>query len=340
VEEKMTEDENKIVKKVENENENEKKKNLIPDSLRQKRNTQDEADGKRLMETLAKNAKKNNVYGDVLDTKRPGQMKMRSHVKVHSDLAAALFVGRKGDRQKKILPVVGLARFARQVGSIWDAARKDDPYADKVLLDIEKAFNDALAIADKKLKDVKKMVESDMELMIDSDFMESASPTVIEIDFYSPWAFRGLKLLQQYDRLVRMALAGRHIGLFTTEDWRGIVYEVAKPIRHTYIQSNKWVHTGVTRDDIAANNQVARKAKDVYLKKGNAFLIIDADVMKGERRAELAPVIHRESKLSQTPLSNETLADEAVTKENNDAVLKTDVVKINAVKKIKRKSTV
>ena len=223
---------------------------------------------------------------------RPGALKMTSEVAMHTQLGVALFYGRKGNQQKRIAPIVGLARFAKKVAEVWRAAGEDDPYADYVLLCIEDTYKTASARLERMTKDVEVSVKEDIEMIISTDFMESKKPTVLKTEFACPWAWRGLKLLKAYDHLVRMALAGRHIGLYTNEDWQAIVYESARGIRHMFIQAEKWMFTGIGRENIVEDDDYAKQAYETYLSKNKRdCLSLDDDVINGKRRARLSPEI-------------------------------------------------
>lgn len=223
---------------------------------------------------------------------RPGALRMASEVEFHTQLGVALFYGRKANPQRRIAPVVGLARFAKKVAEVWRAAGEDDPFADFVLLEIEACYDKADERLNRVLKDVELAVKTDIDMDMPDEFMVSKKPTRLKTQFVCPWAWRGLKLLIKYDKLVRLALAGRHIGLYTSEDWDAIVYESARGIRHMFLQADKWLYTGIGRENFKQKDDYARKAEETYEKKNRkACLEIDEDVMTGTRRAKLSPEI-------------------------------------------------
>src|SRR5690625_6753135 len=74
---------------------------------------------------------------------RPGRLTTQGTITLQSRQAHRLFYGRRADKAAGQYPIVGLVRFAKLVGDIWNAAADDDPYADMVLLAIETAHEDA-----------------------------------------------------------------------------------------------------------------------------------------------------------------------------------------------------
>ncbi len=218
----------------------------------------------------------------------PGAMQMSAVVKFHSTQSINLFRGRKGDPAKGVRPIIGLARFARQVSLVWSAASIDDPYADQVLLDIESAYEAAKATLESKEQTMKALLEGmeDFEVTLQA----SVDPVEITLQFYSPWGFRAAMLLKQFDKLVRMALTARHIGIFTEGDWLAIVRESARALRHMFNEVDGWTSTGVKREDIRNNTAVAKRAHNRYLEVKKGILVVDQEVIDGLYRAKLSPV--------------------------------------------------
>lgn len=221
---------------------------------------------------------------------RPGRLTTNGDITLHTRQAHKLFYGRRGEPQKKIFPVIGLVRFATNVGAIWTASEGDDPYADLALLEIEQEFDDAEKVLAQYAKSMDDMLENDVD-GINVSVMQSAKPVNLDIQFYSPWSYRGARLLAKYDKLVLKCLTAKHVGLMFDEDWERIVVRSGTRIRAMFQRSQLWRVTGVTRDDIAANNQVAQRAEEVYAKYLQQMLVMPDDVLRGERRAKLAPKV-------------------------------------------------
>ncbi len=259
----------------------------------------------------------------------PGAMQMSAVVKFHSTQSINMFRGRKGDPEKGIRPIIGLARFARQVSLVWSAAAIDDPYADQVLLDIEQAYDAAKMSLDAKEKTMTNLLEGldDFEVTLQA----SVQPVQITLQFYSPWGFRGAMLLKQFDKLIRMALTARHIGIFTEDDWVSIVRDAARSLRHMFNEVDGWVSTGVKREDIRNGTNVAKRAAARYeeLKKG--YLVVDQEVISGLYRAKLSPV----NRILEKYLSD-LAAQQLVLHENKQAAVGNVI--INEAEKTKSKA--
>lgn len=218
----------------------------------------------------------------------PGAIHTSAIVKFHSTQSVNLFRGRKGDPKNNVRPIIGLARFARQVALVWSASSIDDPFADQVLLDIEEAYEAAKEILDTREKTMNDLLHGmeDFEITIGA----SDAPVEFRLQFYSPWGFRGAMLLKQFDKIMRMALTAKHIGLFADNDWISIVNNSARALRHMFAQVDGWISTGLKREDIRQKNKLAKRAITKYDEAQGRRIILTAEVMSGLYRAKLSPV--------------------------------------------------
>lgn len=215
-----------------------------------------------------------------LVSKRPGMLRTCGEILIHTRSAHRLFYGRRKDEKNGVKPITGLVRFAINMNQLSDLAAQDDPYADAVLLKVEHK----LAEAERLIKDHVAALEellSDME-GITISFHESTDPVSVPLEFKTTYGFLAARLLGQYDKLVRLAQSAMHVGLFFQEDWARIVRKSGSVIRNVFWTSSSYRYTGVKRDDIAANNAIARRAIDKYGELPQAIL-------EGTKRAKYAP---------------------------------------------------
>ncbi len=227
------------------------------------------------------------MLGPGVQKMSPGAMQMSAVVKLHSRLAINLFRGRKGDPANNVRPIIGLARFARQSALVWTAAGSDDPYADQTLIAVEIAYEAAQKTVEYKINAMQSLLDG----LEDFDITVQASETPVSIDlkFFSPWGFRGATLLKQFDKLVRLALTARHIGVFTDDDWSRVIHEASQSIRHMFAQVDSWISTGVKRTDLLTNNRIAQRAKSRYKSARKNPFTFEPEVLAGNYRAKLSP---------------------------------------------------
>ncbi|MFK5892412.1 MAG: AcaB family transcriptional regulator, partial [Pseudomonadota bacterium] len=72
-------------------------------------------------------------------------------------------------------------------------------------------------------------------------------------------------------------------------DWERTVRNSGKLIRNVFWESSRYRYTGVTRNDIAANNAVARNAIE-------KFGELPQDILEGTKRGKFAPKIYERKK--------------------------------------------
>ena len=218
---------------------------------------------------------------------RPGPMRTQGEIVLHTRAAHRLFYGRRRDDKANIKPIIGLVRFSTNVNGIVECAANDDPWADAVLLKIEDRFTAANTLVKENIDVLEQLLDGMEGLSICLN--ESVKPVTLPVEFKTVYGFMGARLLGQYDKLVRLGLVARHVGLVFADDWGRLVGTPGRNIREVFWLSATYRYTGVTRNDVAANNEVARRAVAKYGK-------LPQDVLEGTRRAKHAPNIRSTGK--------------------------------------------
>lgn len=217
----------------------------------------------------------------------PPSMNMGAKLKLHTHLAINLFRGRRGDRAKNIRPIVGISLFAGLARTVWFAARDDDPYADMCLVEIERVHGECKECLDRHERALSELIETLDGLEVSIQTCEE--PLEIELNFSSPWSYRTVLLLLQYDRIVRLGLTARHVGFIGDQEWHDIVSDSGRNLRNLLGQVDRWIMTGVTRDDIRKNTAIAKRAQAMYATKKDRPLVLREDVLEGIHRARISP---------------------------------------------------
>ena len=212
----------------------------------------------------------------------PGPIRTQGEIVLHTRTAHRLFYGRRRDDKKKIIPIIGLVRFTININGIFQCAANNDPYADAILLQIEDQFSAANTLVAENIQALEQLLDSMDGLNICGH--GSVNPITLPVEFKTVYGFMGARLLGQYDKLVRLGLVANHVGLLYADDWNKLIGRVGSKVREVFFLSTQYSYTGVTRDDIAANNEVARRAATKYGE-------LPQDVVDGTRRAKRAPFI-------------------------------------------------
>jgi len=220
---------------------------------------------------------------------KPGILRTTGSLVLHTRGAHQLFYGRKKDEKNKIKPITGLVRFTLNMNQLYDLASKNDPYADAVLLTIEDGLRDVLELIKSHIKEVESILDDIEGITIDSN--GSTKPIQLPLEFRTTYGFIAAQVIAKYDKLIRVSLCCMHVsGTFLQDDWDRVVRKSGSKIRNVFWQSSRYRFTGVTRDDIAANNQVARKAIDKYGE-------LPQGILEATTRGKFSPKIISKSQL-------------------------------------------
>jgi integrating conjugative element protein (TIGR03761 family) len=214
---------------------------------------------------------------------RPGRMSGDVTITLHTLQAHQMFLGRKKNEAEKIQPITGLLRFAGQMNKIWVAASHNDPYADYILFDIEQSLNNAADYISEKSEEMSQQLNQLKERGYKIELRSSSKPIDLSLRFAPEFTHKAALILLDFDYLMRQSLSLRHAASLDKRDFGFIKHSGLKLIRAAFESSLRYQHTNVTRDDIAANNPVAQKAKKLYK------FDVPQQILEGIIRAEVSP---------------------------------------------------
>lgn len=194
--------------------------------------------------------------------------------------ALRLWQGR--EKTPKRHGILGLPGFCKVVRGIEQAVRDDDPYADYHYHRIEQAIDDLTFDLDSELKDIQSFIDENIPPAMRLPDIGSKNPVVVPIRFASRLGFQLVYQLLKVDQIVLKVLLANHIGLLPNKDKFETLARVEKRVRSVLHMVFSYRHTGVTRDDMAANNQKAQKAKELMGE-------LETGYLEGTLRSDNAP---------------------------------------------------
>lgn len=194
--------------------------------------------------------------------------------------ALRLWQGR--EKTQKRHGILGLPGFCKIVRGIEQAIREDDPYADYHYHRIEQAIDDLTFDLDSELKDIQSFIDENIPPAMRLPDIGSKNPVVVPIRFASRLGFQLVYQLLKVDQIVLKVLLANHIGLLPNKEKFETLARVEKRVRSVLHMVFSYRHTGITRDDMAANNQKAQKAKELM---GD----LEVGYLDGTTRSDNAP---------------------------------------------------
>ncbi len=186
--------------------------------------------------------------------KRPGALRAQAKMTIHTEKARRL-------TDPLTLPngirPPGLFRFSSLCQKLCEKSAEGDPYADWFLYRIEQELF--------KLKNrIKQSTDRLQKFIEDSGFevseASSQKPVTIELSMGNPYGYMAAYVLADFDRLVRLALTCELMGILDRAQCRNMIQPSEKNFRRLLHLPINYKHTGVTRNDIQQNNQVAQRA--------------------------------------------------------------------------------
>lgn len=180
--------------------------------------------------------------------------------------------------------ILGLPGFCSRVRSIEQAIREDDPYADYHFSRIEEGIDHLSEDLEEELKDIKAYIAENVPTAMRLPDVASKNPAVVPIRFASRLGFQLVYQLLKVDQIVLNVLLANHIGLLPNKEKFQTIARVEKRVRGVLHLVYKYQHTSVTRDDMAANNQRAQKAKE-------SMGDLEAGYLDGSTRSDNAPAL-------------------------------------------------
>ncbi len=188
----------------------------------------------------------------------PGVLRGSAWLTLQTRHAGRLVRGRPSTAGKP--PIVGLFGFAERLRVIGQGARSDDPYADWWQLKVETALEEASS----ELEAVRSALDAPLSGLegFAIEAAVSVQPTRVRLQFSSPYAYRGARLLAAYDGLARRVLSAQHVGLIEREAAERLLHQGTKPIRRAFASAAGYRLLGIARADVAQQTAKAQQAHD------------------------------------------------------------------------------
>ena len=206
-----------------------------------------------------------------------GALFSETSLELHSALSVNLWRGSKG---------VSVPGYFKTVDRLELASAKNDPYADYSLLLIEGALNKGLAALD-RLSDAIEQATSSRS-RISAKGCRSKSPVVVKLYIRARFAWRLVALIEQFDLFMVDLMDLNFKAKITRSVFETQQSEALNAVRHALNVAMECAASGVTRNDVSANNPKAIAAQ-------KKFGLIPQEVMEGLVRAEFAPAILKAS---------------------------------------------
>src|SRR5215469_3870199 len=224
-----------------------------------------------------------------------GALRSAMQLTLHTHHASRIWHGRPASPGRH--GIIGLSGFVSIMAKMKRGAEQDDPYSDWWMLEIEGKLNDTktrLKVLGEEVDQV--LLGVPPELSLGENL--NVQPVKVPLFIGAQLGFLAVYLLADYDNLARRLMLAHHSALIDRHTLERMLDEGSYLLRSTFALAQRYRYSGATRDDVAANNAVARAAREKYGE-------LPQDVLEGTRRSKFAPPIARRSALAPAALERE-----------------------------------
>ncbi len=208
----------------------------------------------------------------------PGALRGQVWLTLQTRQALQLVRGRNRTPTRPIVP--GLAHFASQLRLIWQAARDDDPWADWWLVRVHESVEASARYFEDRKAELEALLAQNPAM--DIAIAGSKSPARVPLQFANPYAYRGARLLAQYDTLVCMVLTARRVGLLDSEGSDQVIRSCGRKLRSIFTVVHEYKFTGASRESLDRGNAKSDAARA-------AMGEVPDEIVRGELRAPIVP---------------------------------------------------
>jgi integrating conjugative element protein (TIGR03761 family) len=216
-----------------------------------------------------------------------GALRSAMQLTLHTHHASRIWNGRTAAEGRP--GIIGLNGFVAVASRLHRGAEQDDPYSDWWILQIEERLSNTkthLAAMAEQVSYAFAGVPAELTLSENLNVQPVRLPLFVS----SQLGFLAVYLLVDFDKLARQIILAHHIALIDRPQMERWLDEGSHDFRSTFYFAQKYKYCGAQRDDFAANNAVARIARERWGE-------LPQDVLEGTRRSRYAPPIIRRSGL-------------------------------------------
>ncbi|ECJ3939504.1 TIGR03761 family integrating conjugative element protein [Salmonella enterica subsp. salamae] len=217
--------------------------------------------------------------------KKTGSLHSELRIELHTQYAINTWNGRPASDGKPSL--IGMPLFFRLISRINRDSLADNPWADLALVEVESLLETASQQLQKWLNDIDALMAM-LPANASVSGVTSTAPLNIGVHSHTPLGYRCVYLLVGFDQLILRVFQAHHYGLMSLKERKAWLHRGSHQIRQIFSVALRYRSHPVTRQDIASDNDIARKAIE-------QFGELDRAILLGSRRSRFSPPVSAES---------------------------------------------
>ena len=223
-------------------------------------------------------------------TSEPGYFVNESALIIETFEATTLINGQNFDLESgKNVRIPDLKGFSVMLTKMWSAAKNDDPYAVKAILEVERLIERAEVI----LKDIENSVDRKRRIKKIPDGLQInsyKSEKAVKIEVHdnllkATQTALLLILIANYDALVLKIKTNKKFGILTSKQAKIYKDRATTVVRAVLFSSIQYKRFGITREDI-------RNKSDQGVKAINHYGLIELSILNNEIQPKYGPTVN------------------------------------------------
>lgn len=217
-----------------------------------------------------------------------GVLRSNFELTIHSKEAQKLIEGRvieKNSEHDKKYTINSLELYSKRLNTIWHRVKNDDPYAEMLLIEIERRLERAKNKVNNATKDAELMLTKSPP-GISISVSSSIKPIKISLNdtkYYTIHAKLAAVLIADFDFLIRKLKSCIEIGQLTKSQYKKRIERLSTVIRGVLIAPSAYNNMNIDRKDIL---QATEKGK-VAIEK---FGLVPMNMLNNQQHSEFGPV--------------------------------------------------
>ncbi|PML12706.1 AcaB family transcriptional regulator [Vibrio breoganii] len=190
-----------------------------------------------------------------------------------------------GKNKKTFLP--GLQWFDTRLTNVVNSAGNDDPFADQLLLDLERQIDTLGETIVAKTEDLQAKIKELFDYN-EATLKKNVSAHIAEVSvkLNYPLSNRMLWVIKAVDRMLFLVYQAEKHNIIYTRAAKEYRTDAKRMVRNLFRSLNKFNHTGITRTDVA---HATKRTEIAYNQ--NKDIALTLPVLLMEERADCAPYV-------------------------------------------------
>jgi integrating conjugative element protein (TIGR03761 family) len=156
-------------------------------------------------------------------------------MELHTGDAFRMFIGRQGNGEVKA--IIGGARVASSLRTIWTLSAKNNPYADWALVLYTQNIKSCMSTLNEKIKEIQDLIDESAKDGLKFSVIRAEEVKSVELRFKSPFGFGIAKMIVRFDYYARLVRTCMRKGIFSDDEGHELIGEFNRKVRREFAKT-------------------------------------------------------------------------------------------------------